>query len=76
MKRGVKEAVFCPVQALILDHIAISLGKFDQSQWVGFEKGRGGGVEAGTAGDVLGVVASTPGSNSALKFSLENKNHR
>lgn len=38
MKR-VKEAVFCPVQALILDHITISLGKFDRSQWVGFEKG-------------------------------------
>lgn len=43
MKRGVKEAVFCPVRALIL-HITISLGKSDPSQWVGFEKGgRAGG---------------------------------
>lgn len=38
MKRGVKEAFFCPERALILNHITISLGKFDRSQWDGFEK--------------------------------------
>lgn len=70
MKRGVKEAVFCPVRALILHHITISLGKSDPSQWVGFEKGGGRGD-----GGVLGVVALTPGCNSAWKFSLENKNN-
>lgn len=38
MKRGAKEGIFCPEQALILNDITIFLGKFDPSQWVGFEK--------------------------------------
>lgn len=66
MKRGVKKkAVFCPVRALILDHITISLGKFKVSGSA-LKKGGGG---------TLGVVATMPGCNSALKFSLENKNN-
>lgn len=36
-KRGVNEGTFCPVWALILNYITISLGKF-KSQWGGFKK--------------------------------------
>lgn len=68
MKRGVKEAVFCPVRALILHHITISLGKSDPSQWVGFEKGGRAGGETVACWVLLPrrLAVIQPG-NSALK---------
>lgn len=48
--KSVKEGIFCPEQALILNDITDFLGKFDPSQW----------VVSGDEG-ARAVVAATPG---------------